>query len=294
MKADRIVFGVALLAVGVIWFLVNLGIIQSITARELWRYWPLLLVLWGLLLMLGKGNGSFGCLIPILVILLVFGGVFGVFLPMQRSVPEDSFSSFEIGAEEGTNVLRLDLIQHAGEFFLGSQSGTNVLEANIHGNQPVLRKESSIGVAEIFMQEPSGTWPFHNRISRWEIHLSEQLPMEVEYKVGAVQAEFDLAGLQITDLHIKMGAGDLTLRLGGTDTQITVDGGAGSITIFVPDETGVKLRASGGLLSVQGDRADVLSVGDRRYESRDIDEKTAVAEIHITAGAGSVELKRIQ
>ena len=93
-------------------------------------------------------------------------------------------------------------------------------------------------------------------------------------------------------MTIKAGAGEFTLWLGHYDTDIIIENGAGNITIYVPEETGVRLRTSGGLMSVKGDHARVISVGDRSYESDNLEQKAAIADIRITAGAGAVTLKK--
>jgi hypothetical protein len=78
MKADRIVLGLTLLLVGTIWVLVNIGVLPSHVAADLWRYWPLLLILWGLLILAGRGPGALGCLVPILLVIFVLSFFFAV------------------------------------------------------------------------------------------------------------------------------------------------------------------------------------------------------------------------
>jgi hypothetical protein len=290
MKADRIVLGVTLLAVGVIWFLVNTGLLESVSAREMLRFWPLLLVLWGLIIILGKSDGTPGCLVPLIIILLVFGGFISVFVPTYRTAPENSYP-VRVESVPGTDALALDIIHYAGEFTLSSHSGSTYLEGNIRSTErPEVKHSASSGKAEISIHEPSGQWPYRNRFSHWSLTLPEQLPAEVVFRTGAAQAEFDLSRLHVTELRIQMGAGELTIKLGSNDTRISIDGGAGSINFLVPEDTGVRLTTTGGLLSVEGENARVFSVGERRYESRDMADKEAVAEIKITAGAGSVKL----
>jgi len=71
MKADRIVLGIALLFIGIVWVLVNTGVIPARVAADWWRYWPLLLVLWGVLLLTGRGTGGLGCLVPLIIAVFV-------------------------------------------------------------------------------------------------------------------------------------------------------------------------------------------------------------------------------
>jgi predicted membrane protein len=293
MKADRIIFGVTLLALGVVWFLINLGIIPPVTVRELWRYWPLLLVLWGLLLLTGKGDGFPGCLVAILVIVLLFGGIFTVFFPTNSVLPRETLVT-SVKAMEGTTRMKLNLVQHAGELSLSSQRGANYVEASLQTvARPLVEEERAGDTAEIMIRDEAVSWaPFQNRLSRWELALAEGVPAEITLRTGATKAELDLSRLLVTKLNVKAGAGDLVFYLGSTDADVLIESGAGSITIYVPDETGIRLQASGGILTVNGENARIVSLGDRRYESRELSEKSAVADIQVTAGAGSVTLRR--
>jgi hypothetical protein len=292
MKVERIVLGFAVIVVGVVWFLVNLGFMPAVQAQELWRYWPLLLVLWGLLMLFGKGSSVSGCLVSLLIIILIFGGIFAVFFPAVRDVPDRvTEQSFEM--KPGIEEYRIDLTQHAGEFSLAGHTTGPLLQARLQTDSVPASKDVTIGNRrEIAIEDEQRSWGLNKRPSLWEISLTATIPAEVTYRTGAVRAEFDLSLLQLERLNITAGAGDLTIRLGTTDTEISVDGGAGSVTIYVPDETGVRLQASGGLLTVDGGHANVESIGGRNYESRGLAEKEAVANIRITAGAGSVTLLR--
>lgn len=292
MKTDRIVFGITILTVGAVWLLVNLGVISPLTARELWRYWPLLLVLWGLLLITGKGDGLPGCLVALVILALVFGGIFTVFLPYQRG-PANVRHDVSLPRVEGTSEIELNLLHHAGEFRLASHRDYNYLTASFQAvSPPEIRTETSGETAIISISEQAMPLAIDRRLSRWNLTVPEQVPLAVALRTGATRAELNLSRLAVSDLNIKAGAGEVILHLGNTDTNILVESGAGSIIIYVPDDTGVRLRASGGLLSVEGENARVISVGDRRYESRNLEEKEAVADIQIVAGAGSVTLKR--
>lgn len=290
MKGDRIILGFTIAVLGMVWLLVNLGLIQVETARELWRYWPVLLVLWGIVLLSGKGGSAFGCLVPILIIAFIFTGVF-TFLPFQRNLPVQTYET-TMPAERVSSV-RLNIAQNAGELLLSSQANPELFRGRFRSDTggPEIRTLGGTEVKEITVRDTSG-YTIGRKLERWEIWLAEQMPAEVRVKTGATRADIDLRKLMVTELSVTAGAGDLTVRLGGNDIQINLESGAGSITIEVPETTGVRLRVDGGLVSVEGKDAGIVSIGDRRYESRDIGQKQAVADIHITAGAGSVTLKQ--
>ncbi|HAA38346.1 MAG TPA: hypothetical protein DCE00_05690 [Firmicutes bacterium] len=291
MKADRIVLGIAVVIIGMVWLLVNLGVIPAAAARELWRYWPLLLILWGVLLLLGKDNsGITGLLVALLVVALVGGGFFSY---LTSSGPK-SAQTFEttISNEGNVRAVNLQLIQHAGELELTSHPGSDLVALKLQTQvQPKISHKQEEETAEILVKDQDDKFNFDNRVSHWQLSLAEQLPLQLTLHTGATKANLDFSHLLLEELEIKAGAGDIDLRLGQTDCEITIESGASEITIYIPDNVGVRLRTSGALMSIDSDEGRMISVGDRSYFSKELETKDAVADIHITAAAGKVKLR---
>lgn len=302
MKAEKVVFGLIIVFIGIIWFMVNIGILPATTARELWSYWPLALILWGLLLLFGRGSSITGCLSSILIFLLVVGALFMFFAPTHRITGGVSEMRFGTQAGEDVSLVRLDLTHRAGEFVLKSLSdfgqresavGTTLLQARLQtAPSPQTQRVMRDTVSEITIRDDHRSWPLKNQFSRWELWLADDIASEVILRTGATRADIDLSKLAVQDLQIKAGAGDITIRLGEYNTNITVESGAGNITLYVPADAGVRVSTSGALLSFSGDDARVFSIGEYRYESERLNEKAAIAEIEIKAGAGSVSVKQ--
>ncbi|MBS4031791.1 MAG: hypothetical protein KGZ63_10305 [Clostridiales bacterium] len=206
------------------------------------------------------------------------------------------------GAQAGENVslVRLDLTHRAGEFALKQLSdfgqsvpGTTLLQARFQASPaPQTQRIMRGTVSEISIRDDQRSWQMGNQFSRWELWLADDIPSEVILRTGATRADIDLSKLMVQDLQIKAGAGDITIRLGEYNTGISVESGAGNITFYVPAETGVRVTTSGALLSFSGEDARVFSMGEHIYESERLNEKKAIAEIEIKAGAGSVSVRQ--
>ncbi len=293
MKADRIVLGVALLLVGSVWVLVNAGVIPPRVAADLWRYWPLLIVLWGALILSGRGAGGLGCLVPLIIGLFILS--FFSFAPFINFGPSGPVKTSNVGLlrVEGIQKLELSLIQHAGEFTLGEATMQDkLIQARFRTNaEPEVRNINAGGIAEVTIQDVEFPKHLGRQASSWQINVPGDLPADISLRTGATKAELDMRNLKVQNLELKAGAGDLTLHLGVYDGNITIESGAGSVTIYVPDNTGVRLRVSGGLVSVDAEDAKMTARGDRTYASRNIEDKDAIIDINITAAAGSVKLR---
>ncbi|HZK24431.1 MAG TPA: DUF5668 domain-containing protein [Oscillospiraceae bacterium] len=291
MKADRIVLGLAIVLIGLMWLLVNLGVVPAVTVRQLWRYWPLLLILWGVLLLLGKDNsGVTGFLVVLLVLALVGGGFFTHF---TFSGPNNA-ETFETTISNSDNVqaVKMQLIQHAGELNLASHQGDELAELKLQASaQPSVSHKQAEEIAEIIIEDQSNNLNFDKKVSRWELSLAEKLPLQLSLQTGATKANLDFSHLLLKKLEIEAGAGDIDLKLGQSDCEITIESGASNITIRIPEAVGVRLRTSGALMSVDSDEGRMISVGDRSYDSKNLETKEAIADIHIAAAAGNVTLR---
>ncbi len=293
MKAERLVIGLALLVAGFIWIMVNIGVIPARTALEFWRFWPLLLIIWGILLLFGRSGGGTGCLIPLLILLVIAGAFFtfsfNFYQGPSLTVVESGFN-LPKGAEE---TLELDLIHHAGEFTLTSETQPqSLLSAMFEGYaEPQINHSTTDNMTRVNISDISPPNYLRNQFSRWALHLDPEVRALVSLRTGATKAKIDLSDLRVENLDIKAGAGDLTVYLGVHDANVSIESGASSIVIYVPVDTGIRLQVRGALVNVRGENAGIVNMGDRFYVSRELEEKTAVVELNITAGAGSITIR---
>lgn len=147
----------------------------------------------------------------------------------------------------------------------------------------------------------------------WDLLLSDALPISLRIECGAGEQDIDLVGLNITDLDVKLGAGDsmisvsdtpalstidldvgvgnVRLDLSGTwaeDVEIDIRGGVGETTVQLPKDVGVRVEVSSGIGDV-----DVSSLS--REGSAWVNEAYSTANvtlnITIRAGVGRVVLE---
>ncbi|MEE9389730.1 MAG: LiaF domain-containing protein, partial [Candidatus Aminicenantaceae bacterium] len=100
----------------------------------------------------------------------------------------------------------------------------------------------------------------------------------------------DLRGLILNSLDIDMGVGELTVDLSGEQKQsfdVSVDGGVGSATIYLPIDVGVRVEVDGGIGSVNAKSM----IKDRGVYINDAYGKTEVTiDVEVDAGIGSIDL----
>jgi len=101
-----------------------------------------------------------------------------------------------------------------------------------------------------------------------------------------------LAGLDLRDLRVSLGAGDVTVDLTGewgNDLTASVEGGAGSFTIRVPGDVGVRvLGARDGLGSFE---ADGMRLDGDAYVNDAYGSAPVTIELRVTRGVGDVRIE---
>ena len=117
-------------------------------------------------------------------------------------------------------------------------------------------------------------WFSHHDDLKWDIGLNPRLPMQLNVNGGAGKSVLNLDGINLTDLRVKSGLGEVHLRLPATaeryDAQLTggvgefniniargaainldVKGGVGEFKINTPHDSGVHIEASMGVGEVK-------------------------------------------
>ena len=77
------------------------------------------------------------------------------------------------------------------------------------------------------------------------------------------------------------------MKLPQVNSEFEIHSGAANLLIYIPHNVGVRLKADGALASVDGKNSRVVSVGDRMYESSELEEKEAIIDLYVAAASGT-------
>ena len=255
MKYRNIFWGVILILIGVLFTLENLNLIYF-NFREVWRLWPVVLILWGVSIIPADKW------IRLALVLLVLGG--SVFYMLDRTVewekdrnfgvewPENQddtfYQSFEISNDDTTKFATLDMEAAAGSFLLNdttssllhfSQNETGILYT-YSKKQTKDRVEIKIG--------PEGSRVLLNKNShtKVEVQLNKNPLWDINLEVGAAAVQFDLSPFKVKSLDLESGAASLKLKLGDKypETHVSIDAGASELVLKIPEESGCDLEIS--------------------------------------------------
>ncbi len=205
----------------------------------------------------------------------------------SASIPLEGASGARVKIQHGAGRLRLHAGGAEGDLLSGQFGGG--LSRQIQRNGDRLDVELKLPSQTWFLFYPfgaGGRWALD-----WDLSLREDLPLELILETGASATELDLRDLRVTELNLQTGASstDVTLPAHVGYHRASLQSGAASIVVRVPEGVAARIHTSGGLSSVQVDTRRFPRTGDM-YESPDFDTAALRADIRIETGVGSIEV----
>ena len=227
--------------------------------------------------------------VPKILLLILLAGGLGACVAVGEVAEETK--TVELGEAES---VELDLDIGAGE--LKVQGGARELMEgyfvyNIEKWKPEIRYyvDGNRGILKVKQGECSAMTIGKTR-NKWDISVSDNVPLDIGIDFGAGAGNLDLRGLILNSLKIDMGVGELKVDISGEQKQsldVSVDGGVGSAIIYLPIDVGVRVEVDGGIGSVNARGM----IKKRGVYVNDAYGKTEVTiNVDVDAGIGSIDL----
>jgi Domain of unknown function (DUF5668)/Putative adhesin len=240
---------IALIGIGVVWLLGNLGLIAPLNIFALLRLWPLLLIAIGLDLVFGRRSPAVGALIglgTVVVAAAILVGAPSLGLSANTQVKNGRFTE-PVG---NATSARVELHLSSEEATVNALGDSNALidanlnyvgeiDFNVQGDQQktVRLEQRNNGF--------SG-WPFGwatNNPMHWEIGLTPKIPIDLRLDASSGSARLNLADLNLSALTIDASSGSFNADLPDMPERydVQVKASSGSMNLNVPE--GADLRA---------------------------------------------------
>ena len=192
-----------------------------------------------------------------------------------------------------SELVNVEIKMGAGE--LNVQGGSpKLMDAEFRYNRPSLkpevRYESSGFRGNLFVEQPSHGPHGGNHDYRWDIRLNDEKPIDLQVNFGAGEGRLNVGSLTLRSLDVHMGVGELRIDLRGTpksDYNVSVHGGVGEATIYLPSGVGVIADAKGG---IGGVNAKGLEKRDDRYVNEEYGHAKTTIHLDVRGGIGSINL----
>jgi hypothetical protein len=300
MKFRNIFWGIILIFAGVLFILQNLGVIYF-NWIELWRLWPVILVLWGVSILPVRDW------LKVILVLLVLGASISFMLNSTiywdngkhriHLFDEEFFNddvkdeadyttqNFSIPYDDSSKYVTLKLEAAAGKFVL-TDSTSKLIDFSRSGNNSeykyMIRSQDSTSTISIDMESASVTFGRRNK-NMVDLSLNRYPVWDIDLDAGAASIDFDLEDYKVRLLNIDGGAASIRVRLGDKQeiTHMNIDAGASSIVIELPDDAGCKLDLESVLSGRNFDDFEKLDHG--KYQTPNFNE--AATKIYVDAEA---------
>jgi len=267
MRSSRLFWAVMLVGFGFALLANNLGIITV----NIWRFfWPVFLIGLGVWFLIGTATGT------------------GDVEMVEGSVDLDDSESASIVVKHGAGKLELTGIAEPGKLVSGNfASGLDARVSKTGNKLNVVLQPQHHSFPDVFFP---GNWIGGKGLS-WEFGLSNELPLDLVFEVGAVDAHLDLTALLVKNISLQTGASSIKLKLpaaAGT-TYLKVEAGAAAIDIQVPEGVAARVETSAGLASINVDQTRFPKQGGV-YQSVDYEKAENKVDIRIETGVSSIEI----
>ncbi|WP_246629294.1 toast rack family protein [Mesobacillus maritimus] len=208
--------------------------------------------------------------------------------------------SFEVQVDKDhAKELEVELNIGAGELNVES-GGKEWVEGTIDYNHKKLEPEISYkvkgdaGVAVIEQGEKG----LLDKINigeienHWNLRLNDEIPMDLVINSGASETMLDLKGLELQNLEVNAGVGDISIDLSGDwqeSFDASLDMGIGKSTIILPSDVGVKIEASKGI--GESNLVGFVSQGNGVYVNDAFKDADVVINLKTNLGVGEATFK---
>lgn len=241
-------------------------------------YWPVLLVLIGISVILEVR--WFGWLFFV-VILLLAGAFMGDFnVGLIRQIVQ------EIPYDNSTQTIDLNMDYGAGIVYLtsGKDSLVRLIDNTTDDKDPIFTHDKKGATENVAIKRNPQMGYKGKDIWRIEVNPDADLNMKLNY--GAAEVSLDLTDLKAKNLEIDTGASKTEIIFGDYPTKAVIDTGASSLEFKFPKDAGAKVIVDGG--AVRTELNGFSKVG-KAYYSKGYDENQENIDIEIHAGASSIK-----
>jgi hypothetical protein len=306
---NSLFWGTLILLIGVTLLGVNTGYLSSDVWVNVWRLWPVLLIVWGLNIILRNTSLQFISYLSPVILILAFtyaatwapvederGGwhlpkYIGLSEPASRTMTEythDYERTEDVHAldvEFDLGAASLDVISSSEEAFIGVEIKSNT-------GEPTVNFEMDGNTLEMYAASPSRTSIWSNCKEEWTVQLPAGVPLSLNLDAGASACDLNLEDMLLSHLDIDAGAVAIYASLPAPDVEgytVNIDLGASDLDLTFPENTPVRIEFDGGLSATNFKKAG-FKKADGYWCSEAYEPGVPFADLSITSGVASIDV----
>jgi Domain of unknown function (DUF5668) len=286
-----------LIGLGVLLLLQTLGLLPASLWAALAQLWPLLFIVFGLDLLVGRRSPRGAATVLIVGGVLVAGSLTWAAVRASQ-LPAGAVETL-VQTPQGAARVSARIDFQTGQLHVSAlDASDHLLEASAHdGPGETLQQGYAVSDGEgrlVLQQHPDPLLaPFLSRRSdtaQWEVRIARHLPLALEVDSSAGALTLDLTNLQLTSLDLNSGLGATVVTFPtGQAAQAQVRTGLGPVTLNLPAGLPVRLLVRSGLTHVS--LPTTLTRAGDDYTTAAFDPASPFLDLELSAGMGSVTIK---
>ena len=306
MKTSHIFWGTLFIVLGLL-ILINNFTPIDLSWGNLWQFWPVVLVLLGISMLVknvaGKSliSGAAAIILAVVLFASVKYTLSFIFnedydINIGSGVEGDyAVNEYTEAFDSSITTAILYLEGGAGTFRIGSETDdliyakTEGLINNFNFNKNQL---DSVANINLNMQDANfslGKTKFKNKV---DVALNKKPKWDLDFKLGAASIMFDFSKYNVEDINLDMGAASLDVKLGALAHKLDfkVNAGASKIIISVPEEVGCEISTDA-VLSTKN-ISGFEKIESDLYRTSNFNNSEKNIFIDISCGVSSIEIYR--
>jgi hypothetical protein len=311
MKTKHLFWGFLFLTLGTLILLNN---VTSFTLYwiNIWRYWPVFLILIGISLIIKEPliRGAVVSITAIIIGISIFAALKTGWGFFEDNIVVDVDNGIDIrewndgdykvktfDEEYNDNIKKASLSLKVGVGSFKITGTTPLLftatTKGYNNKYSLSRMQDGERVKLFFERREKKFFLFNGKNkNKVDISLNDNPVWDLNLDVGAAATEFDLRAFKIDNVDIDIGAASLKVYLGDKNdtTNVRIDAGASSVEVMIPEDVGCEVKANITLSSKDFDNFTKISKKLYRTENFESTEKKIFLDIE--SGVSSVKIKR--
>ena len=297
------IWGIFLLFLGIVFLLQALDVLPWGLWGTLWRFWPVLIIIIGLGILLRRYN----VWLVSLLILAILGACLGIAIWQYGASPPggtvtESYSE-PLGEIERAEV-EVDFTAGSLTVLSLPSSSSNLVEASsevrdgIGGMRVDFNRQGSEG--RLYLTTERVDREFWEEVgARWEVKFARNVILTFNIRTAASNLSLDFSELKVTELRLDIDAGNCKLTLPSlppvyssyiTLTHVYIKADVANIEITIPDGIAARVEVNTDLCALDVDESRFSKQGDY-YISSDFDTNPNRVYLEINCDLGRVGVK---
>ncbi|MDP5276731.1 toast rack family protein [Chengkuizengella axinellae] len=204
------------------------------------------------------------------------------------TIEKDQSTALDISLQISLGELQVS--KGATEWIDGS------IEYNVKKLEPEVTYELTQNRGQVEIKQNEGDFGFRNIggvENSWDFKLTNEIPLDLKVMAGVSETKLDLKGLQIQNLEVETGVGEVTIDMSGEWEEgfnANFKTGLGSSTIILPSDIGVIIKTEKGIVATDFIKLKSLGNGVYVNDAYDASESDHI-KINAELGMGEVMFK---